>query len=35
MLREFRDKSLLLCQLPRSGWSVGRAVLGAIATYAA
>ena len=29
MLREFRDKSHLLCQLPRSGWSVGRAALGA------
>jgi len=30
-----RDKSHSLCQLPRSGWSVGRAALGAIAAYAA
>ena len=30
-----RDKSNSLCQLPRSGWSVGRAALGAVATYAA
>jgi len=27
-----QDKRNLLCQLPRSGWSVGKAGLGATAT---
>jgi len=32
---QVRDKRGSLCQLPRSGWSVGRAGLGAAATYPA
>jgi len=34
-LTRVRDKINSLCQLPRSGWSVDRAALGATATYPA